>query len=288
MPHWSRDRAVVTAVTNRAIAGLSRMPALDALLIVVAVAFAAPFLLGLAPWLRVPAVVLEIVAGIARRPVRARLGRGRRDDRGDRDSSGSRFLLFLAGLEIDFDRLRGRVLRLDARGFALVVRDRARASRSGSAPAGWSRRRCSSRSCSCSTSLGVLIPVLKDAGEIDSPLGQLVIAARLDRRLRRDHPALALLLRRGRDRARRCCCSAALLGLAVAVVSRSCAAPSARCGSAPTWCELQDTTAQIRVRGAMVLFVGFAAVAEQLGLEVILGTFIAGAILSLARPRRAR
>lgn len=35
------------------------------LLIVVVVAFAAPFVLGLAPRLRLPAVVLEIVAGIA-------------------------------------------------------------------------------------------------------------------------------------------------------------------------------------------------------------------------------
>jgi Kef-type K+ transport system membrane component KefB len=44
---------------------------------------------------------------------------------------------------------------------------------------------------------------------------------------------------------------------------------------------LQDTTAQIRIRAAIVLFVGFAAVAEELGFEVILGTFIAGAIISL-------
>ena len=44
---------------------------------------------------------------------------------------------------------------------------------------------------------------------------------------------------------------------------------------------LQDTTAQIRVRGAVVLLVGFAAIADQLGLESILGAFIAGAILSL-------
>ena len=34
------------------------------LLVVVAVGFAVPFLLGLAPGLRLPAVVLEIVAGI--------------------------------------------------------------------------------------------------------------------------------------------------------------------------------------------------------------------------------
>ncbi len=45
---------------------------------------------------------------------------------------------------------------------------------------------------------------------------------------------------------------------------------------------LQNTTAQIRVRGAIVLLVGFAAMAESLGLEVILGTFIAGALLKLA------
>src|SRR5919206_3523029 len=41
---------------------------------------------------------------------------------------------------------------------------------------------------------------------------------------------------------------------------------------------LQDTTAQIRVRAALVLFVGFAAVAEALGLEVILGAFVAGGV----------
>ena len=44
---------------------------------------------------------------------------------------------------------------------------------------------------------------------------------------------------------------------------------------------LQDTTAQIRVRGAVVLLVGFAAIADSLGLESILGAFMAGAILSL-------
>ncbi len=44
---------------------------------------------------------------------------------------------------------------------------------------------------------------------------------------------------------------------------------------------LQDTTAQIRVRGAFLLMAAFVALAENLGLEVILGAFTAGAILSL-------
>lgn len=45
---------------------------------------------------------------------------------------------------------------------------------------------------------------------------------------------------------------------------------------------LQDTTAQIRIRAAVLLLIGFAAIAEQLGLEAILGAFIAGAIVSIA------
>jgi Kef-type K+ transport system membrane component KefB len=44
---------------------------------------------------------------------------------------------------------------------------------------------------------------------------------------------------------------------------------------------LQDTTAQIRVRAAFVLLIGFTALAEQVGLETILGAFAAGALVSL-------
>ena len=48
-----------------------------------------------------------------------------------------------------------------------------------------------------------------------------------------------------------------------------------------TLLRLQDTTAQIRVRGAFLLMVGLVALATQLGLEVILGAFTAGVILTL-------
>jgi Kef-type K+ transport system membrane component KefB len=42
---------------------------------------------------------------------------------------------------------------------------------------------------------------------------------------------------------------------------------------------LQDTTAQIRVRGAFLLLMAFVVLAQALGLEVILGAFAAGALL---------
>src|SRR3954452_5343605 len=94
------------------------MPSLDGLLIVVAVAFAAPFVLGFAPGLRIPAVVLEIVAGIVVGP--SALGWVEVDPTINVLATiGLAFLLFLGGLEVDFTRLRGPLLRLTAGGYAL-------------------------------------------------------------------------------------------------------------------------------------------------------------------------
>ena len=48
-----------------------------------------------------------------------------------------------------------------------------------------------------------------------------------------------------------------------------------------TLTRLQDTTAEIRVRGAVVLLVAFVALAEAFGLESILGAFMAGAVVGI-------
>ena len=86
------------------------MPSLTDLLIVVAVAFAAPFVLGLFPRVRLPSVVLEIVAGIVIGP--SLLGIVEVDQAIEVIALiGLGFVLFLAGLEIEFEKLRGRVLR---------------------------------------------------------------------------------------------------------------------------------------------------------------------------------
>lgn len=253
------------------------MPSFGGLLIVVAVAFAAPFVLGLFPRVRLPAIVLEIVAGIVVGPsvlgwvqvdttltVIATIGLG--------------FLLFLGGLEVDFARLRGRVLRLTALGYvvsfgiAVMVAFALKAGGLVDTP-------LLVAIALGSTSLGVLIPVLKDAGQINSTLGQLVIAAGSIA----DFGAIILLsiFFTGKGgTASTLLLIGSLLAMAgiVLVVVRG-AERSMRIRA--DLLRLQDTTAQIRVRGAMVLLIGFAALAENLGLEVILGTFAAGAILSL-------
>src|SRR5436305_1601669 len=88
------------------------------LLIVVAIALLAPLALGFFPRIRLPAIVLEIVLGIVVGP--SGLGWVKPDlPVSILALIGLAFLLFLSGLEIDVERLRGRILKLTGAAFAL-------------------------------------------------------------------------------------------------------------------------------------------------------------------------
>src|SRR4051794_1852989 len=253
------------------------MPSFTNLLVVVAVAFCAPFVLGLFPRLQLPSVVLEIVAGIVVGP--SVLGLVEIDQSVQVVALlGLSFVLFLAGLEIDFEKLRGPVLRLTLVAFALSFAIALVVSL-GLKAGGLVDTPLLVAIILCATSLGVLVPVLKDAGEISSTFGQLIIAAASIA----DFGAIILLsifFSGEGGTGSTLLLLGALFALAATVflVVRG-AEHSMRIRA--DLLRLQDTTAQIRVRAALVLFVGFAALAESLGLEAILGTFIAGAILSL-------
>jgi Kef-type K+ transport system membrane component KefB len=253
------------------------MPSFENLVIVVAVAFFAPLVLGLFPRVRLPSVVLEIVAGIVIGP--SVLGFVEVDQSVEVIALiGLAFVLFLAGLEIEFDKLRGQVLRLAGLGFALSLGIALLVSL-GLKAGGLVDTPLLVAIILCATSLGVLVPVLKDAGEISSTFGQLIIAAASIA----DFGAIILLSiffsgEGGTGSTLVLLGSVFALAGVVFVVTRG-AERSMRIRD--DLVRLQDTTAQIRVRGAFLLFVAFAAIAEQLGLEVILGAFIAGAIVSL-------
>ena len=251
----------------------------DNLAAVAAVAFAAPLLLGLAPALRLPSVLVEIVAGIVLGPsvlgwveadaavnVLALIGVG--------------FLLLLAGLEIDVDRLRGAVLRLALAGFAVSF---AIAVAVGYAldAAGIVGAPFLVAVILSATSLAVVLPLLKDSGLAGSAFGQMVIAAASIA----DVATVVLLslffseqtagvgVRLALFAAFGVLCIAG--GLAIAAGGRVTAVSGALL-------RLQDTTAQIRVRGAFVLLMVFSIIAQRFGLEAILGTFLAGMMLKLA------
>jgi len=254
------------------------------LLIVVAVGFVAPLALGFAPSIRVPAIVLEIVLGIVVGP--SVLGWVSVDDPVAVFSVvGLAFLLFLAGLEIDFEQLRGKVLRLALIGFvvsfaiAVVVGLVLDVSGLASQP-------LFIAIVLSATSLGVLVPVLKDSGEISTTFGQLVVAAGTIA----DFATVILLSllfskESGSTTSKVVLLAGLFVAALVAVAVIAGVERSGRVGDVLR--RLQDTTAQIRVRGAFVLLVGLVALADTLGLEVILGAFIAGAVISLVDRDRA-
>jgi Kef-type K+ transport system membrane component KefB len=251
---------------------------LTGLVIVAAIAFLVPLGLGLVPWLRIPSVVLEIAAGILIGPavfglvevdlplqVLALLGLA--------------FLLLLAGLEIDLDRLRGARLRSAAAGFVISLAV-ALGIGLGLYAAGRIEAPLLVAIILSSTSLGIVIPVLTDTGQAATTLGQLIIAGSSIA----DFGAIILLSLFFSGDSSSVGSTILLIGGFVALVIATGVAlaeieHSSRLSS--TLRRLQDTSAQIRIRGAFLLLVGLVVVAQLFGLDVILGAFFAGAVLKL-------
>jgi Kef-type K+ transport system membrane component KefB len=248
------------------------------LAIVAAAAFAAPLALGLAPALRLPAVVLEILLGIVLGP--AVLGWVEVDEPVQVMSLiGLAFLLLIAGLEVDFERFRGSLVERAVLGFAIsfaiaigigLVLD----------AAGLVKSPLLIAIMLSATSLGVVIPVLKDAGRAESQFGQLVLAGASIA----DIATIILLSLFFSGESGGVGVKLVLLGsfaLFAAAVGFAVLGAAHSMRISETLLRLQDTTAQIRVRGAFLLLTLFVVLAETLGLEAILGAFMAGAVLKL-------
>jgi Kef-type K+ transport system membrane component KefB len=191
---------------------------------------------------------------------------------------GLAYLLFLAGLEIDFGQLRGRLLRLAAIGWAVSFGIAVLVGL-GLSAVGLVETPLLVAIVLCATSLGVIVPVLADVGELDTRFGQLVLAAASIA----DFGAVILLSLffsgEGGPGSTAILLTVFAGLLAVAFVVIRTAERSRRVEE--DLLRLQDSSAQIRVRAAMVLMIAFVALAEGLGLELILGSFAAGALLAL-------
>ena len=250
----------------------------DNLFIVAVVAAGAPLLLGFAPRLRLPSVVLELVAGIVLGP--AVLGWVHVDLPVQILSLiGLAFLLFLSGLEIDVRQLRGALLRGALLGYVLTL---ALGVPIGVAldAAGWVRSPGIVVIALSATSLGLVVPVLKDAGQADGMVGQTAILGATVA----DFSAIVLLSLLFSASDSSTASRLSLLGLFVLLVVVT-GVVVARAGRVmrlgDVLVRLQDTTAEIRVRFAVVLLVAFVALAERAGLESILGAFLAGVVVGM-------
>ncbi|MER5687995.1 cation:proton antiporter [Streptomyces sp. NPDC002205] len=257
----------------------------DNLVIILVVAAGVPFLLAMVPRVPLPGPVLEIVAGVVLGP--AVLNLVQPDPTVQALSIiGLSFLLFLAGLEIDFQQLHGPRARLVGIGLAGTV---ALAGTVGWVLdiAGLVESPLLISTALVATSLGLLVPILKDADAVDRPVGQLTIGG-----ASAGEVSAVVLLSLFFSEHSSGPASRLLLLLSLACLVALIVVTSIRAGRS-MWLSravmnLADTSAQVRVRLTMVLIVGLSAVALHLGFEAILGAFIAGAVLRLVDPQAKR
>ena len=242
------------------------------------IAFLVPFTLGFVPRLRVPSIVLELLAGYVFGP--AVLGWIRPGPVVTIISTiGVAFLLFLAGLEIDLRLLRGAPLKLGAIGFVLSFVIAAALT----LPLGAANVVLTPLLIAIAlsaTSVGIIIPVLRDTGQLDSPTGKFTVAGATVA----EFATIALLGVFFSGPGTSSIVEALLLAV-LAVLAMLLLLGLARMwkwepGRAVT-SRLDDTSSQVRVRFAVMVLLGSAVVASAFGFEAILGTFLAGAVLAI-------
>jgi Kef-type K+ transport system membrane component KefB len=244
--------------------------------VVAAVALVAPLLLGVTG-LRLPSIVLEILLGILVGP--QVLGWAEADEPvAVLSVVGLAFLLLLAGLEVDYDRLHGRLLRLTSLGYALSL-GIALVVGLGLKAGDLVRSPLLIAIMLSATGLGIILPILKDAGETSTPFGRVVIAGAS---IAEVVPiALLSLFFSGKGGLGAGAVLLVTFAVFVVAVAATIFAAEHSMRLSVTFMKLQDTTAEIRVRGAFLLLMLFVVLAEQFGLEAILGAFLAGATLKL-------
>jgi Kef-type K+ transport system membrane component KefB/Trk K+ transport system NAD-binding subunit len=269
-------------------------PSYIPLLIVLALAFSVPVVLLRFRRFGIPIVVGEIVAGMIVGRSGLRLVPPSDPILDLLAEFGFVFLMFLAGLEVDFSNLGGggaRQPRLERRKWGPVplgslsfVLTLAASSvvGLGLVSLGLARNPWMIALILSTTSLGIVMPVLKEKGLSTGRFGQAILVA-------------ALIADFG---------TMLLITLLVAVLSRGVTLDILLIGILfvaffllyqlgifsgrvkavrRTIEELSHATAQIKVRLAFTIMLVFVALSQALGTEIILGAFLAGAVLSLLR-----
>jgi len=226
---------------------------------------------GMAP----PVVVLELVLGILIGPEVLDLAHS--SDFIDFFSNlGLGMLFYFAGYEIDFERIEGAPLKLGAIGWAISV---ALAYGIGGvlAAAGIVVSFLYTGSAMATTAIGTLIPILRDNDALKTRFGTYLLAAGGAGEF--GPILLVTLVFSTESPLREASILVAFIALAIAV-----ALGSVRLAWRG-WPALERTfeaSSQLAVRVTVVLVFGLVLLASQLGLDVLLGGFVAGMITRAA------
>ncbi|MGZ5326254.1 MAG: cation:proton antiporter [Solirubrobacterales bacterium] len=245
------------------------------LVIVAAAALAAVLALVLSPRVAFPVVVIELLLGIVIGPQVADLAAV--DPTTEfLGNLGLGMLFFFAGYEIDFERIRGRPLNLGAIGWLLSL-VLAYGIGGALAAAGVVLSYLYTGSALATTAIGTLIPILRDEDELRTRFGGYLLGAGavgefgpillITVLLSSTHPLKEAVL--------------LVLFVVLAVFTGVIAVRSAVSG----WKFVErtlETSSQLAVRLAVVLVFGLVALAGELGLDLLLGGFMAGLITRVA------
>lgn len=247
----------------------------SSLTLIIVVAVLAPLLAESLKRFRVPGVVLEIGLGIligqqvlgwaSVTTVVASFG-----------NLGLSFLMFLAGFEIDLDRIKGRPLDRATIGWFVSL-----AVALGVAAVlvvtGFAISDLLIGLALTTTALGTLLPMLRDADALESEFGALILAVGTVGEFL-PIVAIALLLTSDNPGA------TALLLVVFIVLAVGATLVATRARSPRVVGLMQkhlNSSAQLPVRIAVLMVVGLVWVASHLGLDVLLGAFAAGIIVRL-------
>lgn len=234
---------------------------------------------ALFPRLGIPGVVLEIVGGVLIGPQVLNLVHP-----GPivvtLSTLGLCVLFLLAGFEVDPDVLKGRPLRLAWRGWVLsaVI---AAAVAYGLAATGLIEAPLLTALALTTTAVGALLPILRDAGRLGPPYGPIVLATGA---IGEAAPliALSLILAGGAGAPGQ---ALILIGFAIGAAAAVVVAARTTHGHlARVIARTMGSSGQFPLRLVMLLMVLLIALSEELRIDLVLGAFVAGAVVRAALP----
>lgn len=248
------------------------------LLLIAFVAVLAPLLSELPRNIRVPVIVFEVVLGILIGP--------HVFDLADPDGMvgtlgelGLTFLLFMVGLEIDFDKIRGRPLSLAVGGWLLSLSVALVCMVFFSSIGLLQTPPFLAAVALSTTALGVLAPILRDRGELHSEFGTYMVAAAA---VGEFGPlvVISMLLIPIHSTAVHTLFMVSFVIIAFGAAHIALKARSSRVLELLK--RTMQSSGQLPVRICLLLQILFVALAAKFGLNIVIGAFTAGIIVGMA------
>jgi Kef-type K+ transport system membrane component KefB len=250
---------------------------LETLLVAAAVAALAPVLVALLPGPRIPQVVVLLAGGVLVGP--QVLGWANREAIDLLANVGLGFLFLLAGYELDLHLFRERPGRVAIVAWLVTV-GLAAALVGVLAAAGLVRAFVPVALGLTTTALGTLLPILRDNDMLGGRFGRYLLAAGAVGEL---FPVFAIAVFLGASN--KFVALLSLLAVGVLALVLSFAPRLVRGGRLESILrEGEGSTAQTTLRLTVLLLLVLLVVAEEFGLDVVLGAFLAGVVLRRWAP----